>query len=129
MQNLFRCKQRNAVLKHARAHTSRETIVRSRFGLTFGSVFIFFAGGGLAAVSIASSAGVVSGGAGTAATLVCSGLAGAPAAVALAGLGGGQGAAALVAGGPGPCDTEKPVLELGGGPWVCCGAVAASVGP
>jgi len=97
--------------------------------LTFGSVFIFFAGGGLAAVSIASSAGVVSGGPGTAATLVCSGLAAAPAAVALAGLGGGQGAAALVAGGPGPCDTEKPVLELGGGPWVCCGAVAAGVGP
>lgn len=79
-------------------------------------VFIFLAGGGLAAVSIASSACVVNGGPGTAATLVCSGLAGAPAAVALAGLGGGQGAAALVAGGPGPCDTEKPVLELGGGP-------------
>lgn len=80
-------------------------------------------------MSIASSAGVVSGGPGTAATLVCSGLAAAPVAVALAGLGGGQGAAALVAGGPGPWDTEKPVLELGGGPWVCCGAVAAGVGP
>lgn len=87
------------------------------------------AGGGLAAVSMASSAGVVKGGPGTAAILVCSGLAAAPATVALAGLGGGQGAAALVAGGPGPCDTEKPVLELGGGPWVCCGAVAAGVGP
>lgn len=69
-------------------------------------------------MSMASSAGVVKGGPGTEATLVCSGLAGAPAAVALAGLGGGQGAAALVAGGPAPppCDTENPVLELGGGP-------------
>lgn len=87
--------------------------------MSFGSeldVFIFLAGGGLAAVSMASSAGVVRGGPGTEATLVCSGLAGAPAAVALAGLGGGQGAAALVAGGPAPCETEKPVLELGGGP-------------
>lgn len=67
-------------------------------------------------MSMISSADVVSCGPGTAATLVCSGFVAAPVAVALAGLGGGHGAAALVAGGPGPCDTEKPVLELGGGP-------------
>lgn len=82
-----------------------------------------------AAVSMASSTVVFRVGPGTAAIFVCSGLAAEPAAVAEAGLGGGHGAAALVAGGPTPCETGNPVLELGGGPWGCWGAVAAGVGP
>lgn len=92
--------------------------------MSFGSeaeVLSFLGGGGLAAVSMASSVVVVIGVPvpGTAASLVCSGLAAGPAAVALAGLGGGQGAAAELDGGPGPCETENPVREFGGGPWLC----------
>lgn len=89
--------------------------------ISFGSeaeVFIFLAGGGLAAESIQSSAVAVIGAPipVTDASLVCSGLAAGPAAVALAGLGGGHGAVAELDGGPGPWDTENPVRELGGGP-------------
>lgn len=103
---------------------ARESVRSRRPSITFGSeaeVLSFFGGGGLAAVSMASSGVVVIGVPGTVASLVCSGLAAGPAAVALAGLGGGHGTAAEPDdGGPGPCETENPVRELGGGPWFCC---------
>ena len=85
----------------ARSLSTRKDFVAK--GVTFGSeaeVFSFFGGGGLVAVSMASSGVVVIGGPvpGTVASLVCSGLAAGPAAVALAGLGGGHGAAAELVG-------------------------------
>lgn len=75
--------------------------------MSFGSeaeVLNFLAGGGLAAVSMASSVVemIEDPLPGTAASFVCSGLAAGPAAVALAGLGGGHGAVTEPDGGPDP---------------------------
>lgn len=102
--------------------------------MSFGSeaeVLNFLAGGGLDAVSMASSVVAMIDGPlpGTAASLVCSGLAAGPTAVALAGLGGGHGTVTEPVDGPDPWETEKTARELCDGPWLCCGAVAAVGGP